>query len=297
MNVKHLQYFITIAEEGNISKAAEKLFVSQSSLSYYITALEKEIGTPLFLRRRNGVELTEAGRKYEKAARKVISIRDQLYSEIASDNKTRQIVVSTTSLWGLNAFSRIVPEFKKEHPEANFQLSQTDILYLAGEIENGHVDFALIAASPFSALERSMRILRNEPFYLAMQHDHPYTQKNTGDTVTLDDYRRYFSEDTLILSHPKSANYITVMHALNEAGIEVRSLMDVNGLSLTCQMVANGNGVTFMPESGIARENEVRYYLVEPEIYRYNILVSKPKDQFTAMEKAFYRFVQDYFRR
>jgi len=61
MDIKHLNYIIAIADERNITKAAEKLFMSQSSLSYYLTTLEKELGTPLFLRQRHGVTITPAG--------------------------------------------------------------------------------------------------------------------------------------------------------------------------------------------------------------------------------------------
>ena len=82
MDVKHLQYIITVADEGNITKAAEKLFISQSSLSYYLTTVEKQLGTPLFLRQRHGVTITPAGEKYVAACREVVAIRNKLYDEI-----------------------------------------------------------------------------------------------------------------------------------------------------------------------------------------------------------------------
>lgn len=82
MNIKHLNYVVTIAQERNITKAAEKLFISQSSLSYALSSIEKEVGQPLFYRQKNGVIITQAGEKYVEAAQKILHIQDELMKEL-----------------------------------------------------------------------------------------------------------------------------------------------------------------------------------------------------------------------
>lgn len=72
MNVKSLKYFITIAEEQNLTKAAKRLFVSQSTLSLFLRKLEEEAGLPLFDRSKNKLTITPAGRLYAETARELI---------------------------------------------------------------------------------------------------------------------------------------------------------------------------------------------------------------------------------
>ena len=72
MDTRHLTYILAIAQKKNMTKAAEELFVSQSSLSQYLTKLEQEIGTPLFFRTRGELTLTPAGALYVEAAKQVI---------------------------------------------------------------------------------------------------------------------------------------------------------------------------------------------------------------------------------
>lgn len=74
MDTRHLQYILTIAQKQNMTKAAEELYISQSSLSQYLAKLEQEIGVPLFERTRSRMLLTPAGELYVKAAQRVLSI-------------------------------------------------------------------------------------------------------------------------------------------------------------------------------------------------------------------------------
>ena len=83
MDTRYLTYILTIAEERNMTRAAKKLYVSQSSLSQYLTRLEQELGTPLFLRTRGELVLTPAGELYAQAAKKVLGIKKQLCKDIA----------------------------------------------------------------------------------------------------------------------------------------------------------------------------------------------------------------------
>ena len=115
MDVKFLKYILTIAEQKNMTKAASVLFVSQSSLSQYLTRLEQEIGTPLFVRTKNELIMTPAGELYVDAARKVLQIQQQLYQDIASLDQRGHITVGVTSNFGLRMLSEIIPQFKKTY--------------------------------------------------------------------------------------------------------------------------------------------------------------------------------------
>jgi hypothetical protein len=86
------------------------------------------------------------------------------------------------------------------------------------------------------------------------------------------------------------------MHVFEENGFMPASFTEVNGLYLTADMVANGTGVNFMPESGVINHPNLKFYRVSPKIYRYNMLYSKPISNQSEIESAFHRFILSCFR-
>ena len=86
MDVKYLNYILAIAKHKNMTIAAEELFVSQSSLSQYLSRLEQELGTPLFYRTKTELVPTPAGELYIDSAKKVVAIQKELYHNIAALN-------------------------------------------------------------------------------------------------------------------------------------------------------------------------------------------------------------------
>ena len=84
MDIKNPEYILEIARQQSVTRAAEKLFVTQSTLSQYLLKLEAELGTPLFLRDKNCLTPTDAGRLYLQAAQDIVRIQDATLSSIAS---------------------------------------------------------------------------------------------------------------------------------------------------------------------------------------------------------------------
>ena len=84
MDIRSLQYFITVAEELNITKAAEKLHMSQPPLSTQIKGLETELGTQLFIRGKRRLKLTESGQLLYRRAKEILSLTDKTKSDIHS---------------------------------------------------------------------------------------------------------------------------------------------------------------------------------------------------------------------
>ena len=82
MDTKQIEYILKIAEENNITKAAEKLFITQSALNQQLLKLEKELGTPLFHRSRTNWRLTEAGEIYIEGAKAALQIKNTTYNRI-----------------------------------------------------------------------------------------------------------------------------------------------------------------------------------------------------------------------
>ena len=82
MDTRQIEYILKIAEENNITKAAEKLFLTQSALNQQLLKLERELGTPLFQRTKNKWCLTDAGRIYVEGAKKMMQIKKNTYNQL-----------------------------------------------------------------------------------------------------------------------------------------------------------------------------------------------------------------------
>src|SRR5690554_1715029 len=116
MDVRYLEYIIEIAREGNMTKAAKKLFVTQSSLSQYLAKLEGELGTTLFERTRGELKPTKAGRLYVEAAVQMVEIRKHLIEDIQGISDTGKIALGITSNWGLDMLPKVLLQFKRRYP-------------------------------------------------------------------------------------------------------------------------------------------------------------------------------------
>ena len=89
MDTKQIEYILKIAEENNITKAAEKLFLTQSALNQQLLKLEKELGTPLFHRSRTNWRPTKAGEVYLQNARQILRLKKDTYSQIRDIANTK----------------------------------------------------------------------------------------------------------------------------------------------------------------------------------------------------------------
>ncbi|MDD6411176.1 MAG: LysR family transcriptional regulator [Oliverpabstia intestinalis] len=297
MNINHLQYIVMIAQERNITKAAEKLYISQSSLSYTLSAVEKEIGQPLFFRQKQGVVITPAGEKYVEAAKKILRIHDETMRELRAMQKSTNIRLASASIWGSKFIEEIVPKFHKKHPEAFFDITaQVELYYLDSEIQKGNLDFALISLSPFDHLDSNMQILREEPLFLTVPVSHPYCQRNPGDVMPLDDIPQYFKDDVFLISRLGSSIRTAVDHVFESLSFTPKRIFEVNGLYLTIGMVAEEEGPAFIPLSTVCENPKIHYYRTDPVLYRYNVLVSKPLNNCNETEQTFYRYVLSYLK-
>ena len=296
MNIKHLNYVVTIAQERYITKAAEKLFISQSSLSYALSSIEKEVGQPLFYRQKNGVIITQAGEKYVEAAQKILHIQDELMKELKILQSNTYIRVASSSIWGTSLIEEIIPKFRRKHPDAYFELKgQAELFYLNAEIAKGNLDFCFLSLSSFDRLDTNMQILKKEPLFFAVPSNHPYCRQNLSPMIPATDIATCFSSDTFLLSRPGSSIRKIADHIFSVLDFAPAHIFEVNGLRLTCGMVAEEEGPAFIPESARFENDRIRYYSMDPVYSRYNVLMHKPLNNCNETEQSFYRYVMNLF--
>ena len=185
MELRTLRYFVTVAQELNITHAAQKLNISQPPLSYQIQKLEEDLGTTLFLRGKRKLQLTDDGVFLLRRAMQILDLSDKTWQEI----QARKNEVTGTLYLGLvegrapYLVARWIAQFRKKYPLVRYHLwngSSDDVLL---RLNQGLVDLAVIAA-PYDTEHLSGFSVGDEPWVAIIPSEHPLA-KLPGDQVPL----------------------------------------------------------------------------------------------------------------
>lgn len=149
MNFLHLKYFLVVTEEMNITRAAERLYISQQSLSNHIGNMEKELEVKLFTRSPK-LSLTYAGSLLVETATQIIDLQNQYLNKVGDINRSYLGVlrVGISYTCGLTLLPEILPRFQEEFPLVDFSLFEGNSSELENELSHGRVD-VIIGFQPF----------------------------------------------------------------------------------------------------------------------------------------------------
>ena len=144
MNFQHLKYFLTVAEELNITRAAERLYISQQSLSNHIANLERELDVKLFTRSPK-LSLTYAGGLLVDTATEMLDLHRQYLSKVGDINKqyVGALRVGISHTCGLALLPDVLPKFRLEFPQVEFSLSEGNSTQLEDELAHGRTDLII----------------------------------------------------------------------------------------------------------------------------------------------------------
>ena len=185
MDTKILEYVIAIAEEKSLSKAAERLYLSQPALSQRLKKLEDELGTPLFLREKNGLSITDAGRIYINGAHSILQIKREALKKISSmsrsnKNTLRFACATSSAIECLPAFRELYPDIEILSQRCNSPKAKEDLIMgradlgivLTASLE--HTVLEYLPLWTFYSLSRM--VIRKSPRKRSM----PVISKNSG---------------------------------------------------------------------------------------------------------------------
>lgn len=150
MNIKHAQYMLTVLQEGSITNAARKLYISQPSLSQMIKLVENNLGTPIFNRSTDPITLTYAGEKYIEAARQILTINNNLQKEIDEINHEDHGVIrlGIPVQRAMQVLPYILPKFKEKYPFVKVEVHEHGSATTESLVLEGGVDFACLTTYP-----------------------------------------------------------------------------------------------------------------------------------------------------
>ncbi|MCD8012703.1 MAG: LysR family transcriptional regulator [Lachnospiraceae bacterium] len=177
MEFRSLQYFLTVVQEENISKAADILHITQPTLSRQMAQLEDELGTQLFIRGRH-LTLTDAGVMLRRRAEEVVSLMGKIEDEFENQGEVGGII--SIGSGGLNA-SQILPAamdgFRKKYPKVQFQIYTNSAEYVKERLEQGLLDFGLLLEPVDVTKFDYIRMKETERWGLLLRKGHPLARK------------------------------------------------------------------------------------------------------------------------
>lgn len=243
MDTKQIEYIIKIAEENNITRAAEKLFITQSALNQQLLKLEKELGTPLFHRSRTNWRLTEAGEIYLKNAREMLRIKKSTYSQISdiAAIKRGTLSVGFTAGRGIGMFTTIYPAFHRRYPDIVVEPLEKTVHELQSMIADDSLDIAFLTLREQDKTSDTYLDLLSEEIVIAIPESHPLAEKaaSPGEPLAVMDIRE-LKEDPFVLMSKTSTMRRLVNDIFDQAGFEPRLLFETRNNNTVITMIQAG---------------------------------------------------------
>lgn len=250
MELRHLKYFLTVAEELNFTKAAEKLFISQPPLSRQIAELENELPAKLFIRNNKKVELTEAGKYFEKEIKELFHNLELITvkTKKIAENVSGEFRIAYISSIYSSVISELIQYLKKKFPYVNFKLFEISTTKQIEALEKGKIDLGIIR-SPIKSPKIKSQLWFKDGFSVVFN-------KNLININSEKDIPNLENETFVFFNKDYAPHYHEVLLELCAFyGFTPKVVHESNNINSIVQLVKNGLGISIVP-SNIARSNQ-----------------------------------------
>lgn len=178
MELRQLRYFVAVAEEANISRAAKKIFLTQSALSRQIKALEDEIGQCLLKREAHSIRLTPVGEALLREARELIQHAEQVLERVRAAGRGVRLRVGYAPSLAAGLLAAAVENFTQAHPNARVELFDLSTEEMLEGLENDKLDVALSVGQQRGTRGLKWTPIRRAPWQLVVNRNHPLARRS-----------------------------------------------------------------------------------------------------------------------
>jgi len=250
MDLRLLRYFLVVAEELHITRAAARLGIQQAPLSQQIKLLERTLGAQLFRRKPRGVELTEAGVALRTEAASILASVDRAVDTTrrVSRGEQGQIRVGLTTSACFHPFPpQAIRAFRRAHPQVKIEFEQNSTPGLIERLQTGRVDAAFIRTAIGQPDGVKVLPLIEEPMVVALPAGHPLARRKNARGLTV----KSLAQETFI-GYPRAAGaglYDSVIAACIASGFSPDIAYEAPQIVSTLNLVAAGMGISIVPSS------------------------------------------------
>ena len=275
MDIKQLINFITIVEEVNITKAAQKLHISQPPLSNQLKALEEELGVKLVERGSRKVTLTDVGNLLYKRGKDMVDVFESTLNEIEDFKSGIEGVLKIGAVSTCNQFipNKLISPYAKQYPKVKFELYEGNTYEVVDMIERGIVDIGVVR-TPFNSQNLCCINLKTEPMVAAVKKNDDKFNFNEKDKIKLKDldkksiiiYRRY---EKLIMETLHSNKVKASIYCLNDDS------------RTTVAWAEEGLGIGIVPKSIIDNSDKnIEFYELDEDELKTQISIVWMKNKY-----------------
>ena len=188
MELRELRYFLAVAQEQSVTKAAEYLYITQPSLSRQMQNLEKEIGRPLFIRGTRKITLTETGMLLKKRAEELIALYEKTEAEISvsPEDVTGEVFIGGGESYSVRTVTRAAHEVQKSYPSVSFNFYSDDAAGVTEKLDKGLIDFGIVVDLRDLSKYNSVRLPHEDEWGVLMRKDSALAER---EFITADDLR------------------------------------------------------------------------------------------------------------
>lgn len=246
MELKQLEYFITVVEEGSITKAARKLHMTQPPLSQQIKNLEEDLGDVLFYRKNNRMFLTDAGEFFLKKSKEIISLSKNTKKQFKDFNNKNagNILVGITPTSIPLIFNKKFKQFIDNRPKILLDIYEGDTSFIFNLLNKGIINIGIVR-SPFENKKVNSIIKKTENMCVAMIENFNWSQEKECKIEDL-------NEKNIIIYH-RYQNDLEASFVKNDVNPNIVCIC--NSSSTTLRLAELGMGIAILPKSAVKQSN------------------------------------------
>ena len=283
IETRYFHYFLAIAREQNITRAAESLHISQPTLSKQMMDLEGLLGCQLFIRSKKRIELTEEGMFFRARAQEMIELMDKTENTLKNDNKhiTGDIYLGCGETHIIGFITEVYKKLLKNHPSIRLNLFSGDADSIMERLDKGLVDFGLLLSPKILNKYEYIPLNKNDVVGLLMKKDSPLAKQKSIPMDELYNLPLIISRQTWNGQHPidwkglnyKKLNIVSTYNLINNATF----------------LVEQGIGYAFCIDKLVYESNarNLTFRPIEPTILMEIYFVSKKYQTFSPAAKLF----------
>ncbi|ADV84890.1 LysR family transcriptional regulator [Terriglobus saanensis] len=291
MELRHLRYFVAVAEQKGFREASRFLHISQPAISKTVTQLEQELGINLFARSGRTVRMTPQGQVFYQETLRTLKQSDYAAeaAQRADRGETGTLTLGFCSVATAGFLPGIVRKYKELLPGVRLLLKEMNPTQQEAAFSQGEIDIG-ITRPPFAkklARELEVKTIFREPLLVAVPSGHAFTAKKIK--------FESLSEEPFILLHRDGAPTVhdAILGMGQTHGFSPKVAYESDALQTIFTLVAGGQGIAIVPMCALnLRPEGIRFLRLQPDDYRAELILAWPKNSQVTVVKPFIHLIE-----
>lgn len=286
MDTRQIEYILMIAEENNITHAAQRLFLTQPALNQQLLRLEKELGTPLFHRSRTDWRPTEAGLVYLENARKMLLLKQDTYRIIGDmvSAGSGHLSIGFTPGRGIAMFSSVYPEFHKAYPDVSVTPHELSVRKQQAWIARGELDIGFQTLCENQRTSDHYLPICTEEIFLVLPADHPLAAEPRASQLDILAVR----QEPFVLTYQESTIRYLTDGIFDQAGFAPNVLFETSSTGTIVTMIRSGLCCGLLPHHYIKDGCDGLAYFALPSHPSWDVVATYRKGSYLSDAAEFF---------